>query len=101
MGLNREDDDHDCYSTSYMDAHQNSQGCGNTASMLLDIEAREERRRVFWLLYCLDRHLGLSFNSSLKVPDEVCKAYGMPPEKIKVKTRLTITYSSITGRNMG
>ena len=40
------------------------------------IEAREERRRVFWLLYSLDRHLALSFNSALSIPDSYCEVYG-------------------------
>lgn len=39
-------------------------------------EAREERRRVFWLLYCLDRHLALSFNRVLDIPDSYCEIYG-------------------------
>lgn len=39
-------------------------------------EAREERRRVFWLLYCLDRHLALSFNNVLDIPDSYCEVYG-------------------------
>ncbi|KUI56037.1 Xylanolytic transcriptional activator xlnR [Cytospora mali] len=39
-------------------------------------EAREERRRVFWLLYCLDRHLALSFNRVLDIPDSYCEVYG-------------------------
>ncbi|KKY35217.1 putative transcriptional activator xlnr [Diaporthe ampelina] len=38
-------------------------------------EAREERRRVFWLLYCLDRHLALSFNRVLDIPDSYCEVY--------------------------
>lgn len=40
-------------------------------------EGREERRRVFWLLYCLDRHLALSFNRELDIPDSYCEIYGM------------------------
>lgn len=43
---------------------------------LTNAEAREERRRVFWLIYCLDRHLALSFNAVLKVPDSYCEIYG-------------------------
>lgn len=42
------------------------------------MEAREERRRVFWLLYCLDRHLALSFNRVLDIPDSCCEVYGKP-----------------------
>ena len=31
--------------------------------------AKEERRRLFWLVYCLDRHLALSFNMNLNLPE--------------------------------
>ncbi|KAJ5098898.1 hypothetical protein N7532_005899 [Penicillium argentinense] len=31
--------------------------------------AKEERRRLFWLIYCLDRHLALSFNTRLSIPE--------------------------------
>lgn len=31
--------------------------------------AKEERRRLFWLVYCLDRHLALSFNLRLSLPE--------------------------------
>lgn len=42
---------------------------------LAAVEAREERRRVFWLVYCLDRHLGLSFNTVPNIPDSYCQVY--------------------------
>ena len=42
---------------------------------LEDFERREERRRVFWLLYSLDRHLSLSFNTALSMPDSYCEVY--------------------------
>ncbi|KAL4907036.1 hypothetical protein BDW74DRAFT_167057 [Aspergillus multicolor] len=31
--------------------------------------AKEERRRLFWLIYCLDRHLGLSLNATVNFPE--------------------------------
>jgi xylanolytic transcriptional activator XlnR len=45
------------------------------------LEAREERRRVFWLLYCLDRHLALSHNRILQMPDSYVEVHGrvLPP----------------------
>ncbi|KAL3959294.1 hypothetical protein ACCO45_007456 [Purpureocillium lilacinum] len=49
---------------------------------LADIERREERRRVFWLLYSLDRHLSLSFNTVLSMPDSYCEVYAPLPETI-------------------
>lgn len=42
---------------------------------IYNLELREERRRVFWLLYALDRHLALSFNSALTIPDSYCEVY--------------------------
>ena len=43
---------------------------------IANLESREERRRVFWMLYCLDRHLSLSFNTVLYIPDSYCEVYG-------------------------
>jgi len=31
--------------------------------------AKEERRRLFWLVYCLDRHLALSFNKRVSIAE--------------------------------
>ncbi|KAL5354793.1 hypothetical protein ACLOAV_000883 [Pseudogymnoascus australis] len=36
------------------------------------IEEQEERRRGFWLVYILDRHLALSYNRPLHLPDSEC-----------------------------
>ncbi|KAH7318092.1 hypothetical protein B0I35DRAFT_373927, partial [Stachybotrys elegans] len=49
---------------------------------LSSIEHREERRRVFWLLYSLDRHLSLSFNSALSIPDSYCEVFIPLPEHV-------------------
>ncbi|KAK9775549.1 hypothetical protein SCAR479_07654 [Seiridium cardinale] len=46
------------------------------------LEAKEERRRVFWLLYCLDRHLALSFNRVLQIPDSYAEVNAPLPERI-------------------
>ena len=43
---------------------------------LAEVEAQEERRRVFWLLYALDRHLALSYNRILHITDAICDVYG-------------------------
>ncbi|CAK7213457.1 hypothetical protein SCUCBS95973_001799 [Sporothrix curviconia] len=43
-------------------------------------EVQEENRRVFWLIFCLDRHLGLSFNSPLAVLDDDCQLYRPLPD---------------------
>ncbi|OAA64102.1 transcriptional activator xlnR [Akanthomyces lecanii RCEF 1005] len=49
---------------------------------LQSVERREERRRVFWLLYSLDRHLSLSFNTILSIPDSYCEVYTPLPEYV-------------------
>lgn len=41
-------------------------------------EGREERRRVWWTLYILDRHLALSFNSSLMIREAECDEICFP-----------------------
>ncbi|KAL4930286.1 Zn(II)2Cys6 transcription factor [Aspergillus undulatus] len=40
---------------------------------------KEERRRLFWLIYCLDRHLALSFNAAVHFPEGTfCVAAPLP-----------------------
>ncbi|RKK17351.1 hypothetical protein BFJ66_g17928 [Fusarium oxysporum f. sp. cepae] len=45
------------------------------SSCIADLERREERRRIFWLYYCLDRHLALSYNTCVSLPDSLCEVY--------------------------
>ena len=45
-------------------------------------EELEERRRVFWLIFCLDRHLALSYNSLLSIRDDECEVYIPLPEDV-------------------
>ncbi|KAH9236269.1 hypothetical protein K456DRAFT_1832473 [Colletotrichum gloeosporioides 23] len=44
-------------------------------------EIQEERRRAFWLMFCLDRHLALSFNSPLRILDDECRLYAPMPDE--------------------
>lgn len=44
--------------------------------------AKEERRRLFWLIYCLDRHLALSFNLPLRIPEGTFCVRAPLPEQI-------------------
>lgn len=46
------------------------------------IEDQEERRRAFWLVYALDRHLALSYNGSLHILDAECQVLNPLPEDI-------------------
>lgn len=43
-------------------------------------EEDEEKRRAFWLVYALDRHLALSHNRSLDILDAECLVYTPVPE---------------------
>ncbi|KAL1893986.1 hypothetical protein Sste5346_006127 [Sporothrix stenoceras] len=54
--------------------------CMATRLGLSVAEVQEENRRVFWLLFCLDRHLGLSFNSPLSILDDECQLYRPLPD---------------------
>ncbi|KAL4862808.1 fungal-specific transcription factor domain-containing protein [Aspergillus spectabilis] len=45
-------------------------------------EDHEERRRAFWLVYSLDRHLALSFNVPLRISDSDCQVLAPLPEWI-------------------
>ncbi|KAJ5160367.1 uncharacterized protein N7482_007371 [Penicillium canariense] len=44
--------------------------------------AKEERRRLFWLIYCLDRHLALSFNLRLSIAEGTFCVRTPLPERV-------------------
>ena len=44
--------------------------------------AKEERRRLFWLIYAMDRHLALSFNMRLYIPDGTFSVRTPLPETV-------------------
>lgn len=44
--------------------------------------AKEERRRLFWLVYCLDRHLALSFNLPLRISEGTFCVRAPLPEQV-------------------
>jgi hypothetical protein len=52
-------------------------GPGNTAVNLTE-EEREERRRIWWLLYATDRHLALCYNRPLTLLDKECESLLQP-----------------------
>ena len=81
MGLNRLDDpcpeaDSPCMNVRCECRNPST----NASSTLSEIEAQEERRRVFWLLFSLDRHLALSFNGNLFIHDDEIYVYSPLPE---------------------
>lgn len=45
-------------------------------------EHLEERRRTWWLLYILDRHLSLRHNRSLEISDAECAALPLPVDEV-------------------
>jgi len=47
---------------------------------MASIEAQEERRRVFWLVYVLDRHLALSFNATMAISDDEIDVFSPLPD---------------------
>ncbi|KAJ5347881.1 uncharacterized protein N7506_001134 [Penicillium brevicompactum] len=52
-------------------------GPGNSAVNLTE-EEREERRRIWWLLYATDRHLALCYNRPLTLLDKECEGLLQP-----------------------
>ena len=71
-------------------SHQSSQ----------EFEALEEKRRIFWLLFCLDRHLALSYNAPLAILDSDVSVYLPLPEAIWNDLDLVpspVTYGRVYG----
>ncbi|KGO75511.1 Transcription factor, fungi [Penicillium italicum] len=54
-----------------------SHGHGNSVINLTE-EEREERRRIWWLLYATDRHLALCYNRPLTLLDKECEGLLQP-----------------------
>lgn len=52
-------------------------GLGDSAVNLTE-EEREERRRIWWLLYATDRHLALCYNRPLSLMDKECELLLQP-----------------------
>ncbi|TXC09097.1 hypothetical protein FocTR4_00004461 [Fusarium oxysporum f. sp. cubense] len=81
MGLNREDSPENSFTqseTSLCTSQTTSCGCRSCEASRTGLtisEVREERRRAFWLIFCLDRHLALSFNAPLRILDDECQLY--------------------------
>ncbi|CAK7233298.1 hypothetical protein SBRCBS47491_008560 [Sporothrix bragantina] len=81
LGLNREDVDESALLTAC--SRHPTCPCRPCMALRLGLsvaEVQEENRRVFWLIFCLDRHLGLSFNAPLAVLDDDCQLYRPLPD---------------------
>lgn len=76
MGLNREDNfGNTSISCCTGGTTCACRSCDAARSCISVHEVQEERRRVFWLLFCLDRHLALSLNSPLHILDHDCVVF--------------------------
>ncbi|KAG4263723.1 hypothetical protein FPRO03_08999 [Fusarium proliferatum] len=81
MGLNREDSPENSFTqseTSLCTSQTTSCGCRPCEASRTGLsiaEVREERRRAFWLIFCLDRHLALSYNAPLRILDDECQLH--------------------------
>lgn len=53
----------------------------NQENANLDPERREEERRTWWLLYIVDRHLGLCYNRPLAILDSECSQLYRPGDE--------------------
>ena len=54
------------------------QAQAGTPTAALMEEMKEERRRIWWLLYMIDRHLGLCYNRPLAMLDNECEDLYQP-----------------------
>jgi hypothetical protein len=59
-------------------SHSGAQVPAGTPSAALVEEMKEERRRLWWLLYMVDRHLGLCYNRPLAMLDNECEDLYQP-----------------------
>ncbi|MCJ1448660.1 MAG: hypothetical protein MMC23_009177 [Stictis urceolatum] len=94
LRLNKELSPHQDVDQGDEEAQQNSSYSSHRRSVHLssqDIsqEEREERRRIWWLLYMCDRHLSLCYNQPLSLTDIECETLLQPlDERIWQNARL-------------
>ncbi|KAF2188270.1 hypothetical protein K469DRAFT_660923 [Zopfia rhizophila CBS 207.26] len=73
-----EDDDADAPGEVDMEHMNGTQPNGQNSPANLTEEQREERRRIWWLLYTMDRHLALCYNRPLFLLDIECDGLLQP-----------------------
>ncbi|KAF2750370.1 hypothetical protein M011DRAFT_474819 [Sporormia fimetaria CBS 119925] len=71
-------DDEDAPGEVEMDHMHGTQPSGQSTPINLSEEQREERRRIWWLLYTVDRHLALCYNRPLSLLDLECDGLLQP-----------------------
>ncbi|OAL25724.1 hypothetical protein AYO22_04713 [Fonsecaea multimorphosa] len=82
LGLNRLDASEGRYGSGCPTSSHTCQGNKIGSQCYAALEAQEERRRVFWLLFCLDRHLALAFNGTPNISDDECDVYIPLPDDV-------------------
>ncbi|KAL3480036.1 fungal-specific transcription factor domain-containing protein [Aspergillus californicus] len=73
----------DCF-PGYSVSHEQTMNCmcsQRDSAIRITEEQREERRRVWWLLYIMDRHLALCYNRPLMLLDSESKDLLLPLEE--------------------
>lgn len=82
MGLNLEDGKCSDTNAACTNMLCDCRARNSTTQSAQAIEAQEERRRVLWLVFSLDRRLALSFNGNLFITDDECRVYSPLPDEI-------------------
>lgn len=59
-----------------------NRGCSDRCDSEKIEEMREEQRRVWWLLYIMDRHLALCYNRPLSLLDAECEGLLLPLNEV-------------------
>ncbi|KAB8659302.1 hypothetical protein FH972_026191 [Carpinus fangiana] len=54
---------------------------GQSIAQPVTEEEREERRRIWWLLFSMDRHLSLCYNKPICLPDRECETLLQPMDE--------------------
>ncbi|KIW29093.1 uncharacterized protein PV07_04933 [Cladophialophora immunda] len=100
LGLNRVDANESKYGSGCPTPSHTCLGNKIEGRCYAALEAQEERRRVFWLLFCLDRHLALAFNGTPNISDDECDVYTPLPDDVWENFE-TVPSELITERSHG
>lgn len=79
----------------------NDRTSNTTAQSMVGEEEREERRRIWWLVYIVDRHLSLCYNKPLFLLDSECQGLLQPLDDSLFHSGKFDTQSSIASASSG
>lgn len=82
MGLNRMDGQCTELDSGCVDPLCKLHANGAAGTTISESEREEELRRVFWLIFSLDRHLALSYNGNLLIHDDEVRVYIPLPDDV-------------------